>query len=270
MDHFSEASLELTWDSGLVMSRIVPRHYVGCGSSSGDGGCSSFDGETSSEAVACSKTCASSSGQKWKFVASPTILIPSSHRHLVPTPACALTGFAVVMDESQFSPLFWDGSSEVEQRQHAHSSSAPAAGVMPSFAFSTDPGFSTDFGHFYPLTGFFSAPNSWDSALFSLLPRVPQEMSTQWDDPAVQTHWDDFVSSLQPAPARPPSTDSNVGNFFYDAYGADPSGRFSDDYSSSRFSSAPPSSIPDDDGWSSRVVMQQFTSGLGGAVKCLY
>jgi hypothetical protein len=35
-------------------SRIVPRQYVGCASSSGDGGSSSFDGATSSDVRASS------------------------------------------------------------------------------------------------------------------------------------------------------------------------------------------------------------------------
>ncbi|KAJ7921143.1 hypothetical protein B0H13DRAFT_2418038 [Mycena leptocephala] len=65
---------------------------------------------------------------------------------------------------------------------------------------------------------------------------APEQMSTRWDDPAVQPDWDNLVSSLQSAQTRPPSTDSSAADFFYDGYG---------------FPSAPPSSIPDDDGCTS-------------------
>ncbi|KAJ7874866.1 hypothetical protein B0H13DRAFT_1894427 [Mycena leptocephala] len=131
------------------------------------------------------------------------LLPPSS----CPAPCAHSDRFCTAMDESQFSSPFWDGSSEAEQRQRVHSTSAPAAGIIPSFPFPATR------HRFYLLSGFFSAPNSWDSGLFSLLPQAPQQMSTQWGDPAVQPHWDDFVSRLQPAQGRPPSTDSSAGIF---------------------------------------------------------
>ncbi|KAJ7482610.1 hypothetical protein FB451DRAFT_1235727 [Mycena latifolia] len=89
-----------------------------------------------------------------------------------------------------------------------------------------------------------AAPLSWP-AQFSYQPS-----GSDSDDPSVQPHWDDFVSSLQPAPARISPMGSGAGDFFNDGYGLDLH-LVRDEYTSSR-SSAPPSSVPDDDGWSSR------------------
>ncbi|KAJ6615015.1 hypothetical protein B0H10DRAFT_2042891, partial [Mycena sp. CBHHK59/15] len=153
-------------------------------------------------------------------------------------------------------------------RQPSRISSDPAAGILPSFSLPADSGFSsiaakpsinlTDFGHpsqLLPSDLFpgvsqsafhsdFSVPTLWDATPFSWPAPFSQQPSGSIDDPSVQPHWDDFVSSLQPAPARTPSTGSGAGDFLNDGYG--------DEYSSSRFPSAPPSSTPEDDGWSSR------------------
>ncbi|KAJ6607662.1 hypothetical protein B0H10DRAFT_1956100, partial [Mycena sp. CBHHK59/15] len=69
----------------------------------------------------------------------------------------------------------------------------------------------------------FTALTSWDAALSSWLPQSAQQLSQTpppWDDGSRQPHWDDFVSS--------------------------------DSHPNSRFPSAAPSSIPDDNDWSSR------------------
>ncbi|KAJ7852602.1 hypothetical protein B0H13DRAFT_2359396 [Mycena leptocephala] len=184
------------------------------------------------------------------------IRILSSHHHLLP-PCVNSRRFRTAMDEWQFSP---HSTSEAGQRHRVPDTSASTVGVMQSFTFpgTSDPGFSTDISHLTPLlpadlfpgveqSGFFSALNSRDSELFAL-PQAPEQMSTQWDDPAVQPDWDNLVSSLQSAQTRPPSTDSSAADFFYDGYGIDlltgDMHRSSDEYSISRFPSAPPSSIP--------------------------
>ncbi|KAJ7830084.1 hypothetical protein B0H14DRAFT_3715983 [Mycena olivaceomarginata] len=191
-----------------------------------------------------------------KFVASPNLAshlihsvingdaldsypLPPSSR---PAPAPVLTTFLAAMDEWQFSQPYWDGSSEAQRREPPRVGSAPAPGVLPSFGFPTDSGLSsiaatpsinlTDFGH--PATlpfpdlfsgasqpafhSDFSLPPSWDAAPFSWPAQFSQQPSETVYDPSVQPHWDDFVSSLQPAPARPPSTGSGAGDF-YDGYG---------------------------------------------------
>ncbi|KAJ6536505.1 hypothetical protein B0H10DRAFT_2246340 [Mycena sp. CBHHK59/15] len=210
-----------------------------------------------------------------RWMMRPILIL--SHHHLVPPPARVLASFTAVMDEWQYSQPFWDGSSEAQRRQPPHVSSDPAAGVLPSFALPTDSGFSsitakpsinlTDFGHPSQLLPFdlipgvsqstfhsdFSVPALWDAAPFSSPAPFSQQPSGSIDDPSVQPHWDDFVSSLQPAPARTPSTGSGAGDFFNDGYGIDLlMADIGDEYSSSRFPSAPPSSTPEDDGRSSR------------------
>ncbi|KAJ7348527.1 hypothetical protein DFH08DRAFT_1000438 [Mycena albidolilacea] len=99
-----------------------------------------------------------------------------------------------------------------------------------------------------------SVPAVWDpTSAFSWLPASTQQPSgpaTQWDDAA---HWDDLVSSFQPTTARPPSTGSSEGDVFSDSYAIDLlMADFGDGYSPSRLSSGPPSSIPEDNDWSSR------------------
>ncbi|KAJ7844689.1 hypothetical protein B0H13DRAFT_1908755 [Mycena leptocephala] len=139
-------------------------------------------------------------------------------------PPCILTGFAgrtqpiwvnTVMDEWQSSSPFWDGSSEVEQRHRVPHTSDSTAGVMPSFAFSgtSDPGFSIDFSHLTPLLppGVYGVPQGYrDNKYFQICfqarnspPQAPEQMSMQWDDPAVQSHCDNFVSS-------PPSVSAEI------------------------------------------------------------
>ncbi|KAJ7883097.1 hypothetical protein B0H13DRAFT_1890537 [Mycena leptocephala] len=155
------------------------------------------------------------------------ICILSSHHHLLP-PCVNSRRFRTAMDEWQFSP---HSTSEAGQRHRVPDTSASTVGVMQSFTFpgTSDPGFSTDISHLTPLlpadlfpgveqSGFFSALNSRDSELFALL-QAPEQMSTRWDDPAVQPDWDNLVSSLQSAQTRPPSTDSSAADFFYDGYG---------------------------------------------------
>ncbi|KAJ7855719.1 hypothetical protein B0H14DRAFT_3645262 [Mycena olivaceomarginata] len=67
--------------------------------------------------------------------------LPPSSR---PAPASVLTTFPAAMDEWQCSQPYWDGSSEAQRRQPPRASSAPAAGVLPSFGF-------PNFGHPTPL-----------------------------------------------------------------------------------------------------------------------
>ncbi|KAF8143284.1 hypothetical protein K438DRAFT_1783874 [Mycena galopus ATCC 62051] len=78
----------------------------------------------------------------------------------------------------------------------------------------------------------FTTPTSWDDEPSSWLPHSAQQHSripTRWDEASGQPHWDDFASSI-------------------DLLMAD----FSDSRSNSRFTSAAPSSIPDDNDWSSQ------------------
>ncbi|KAJ7679665.1 hypothetical protein B0H17DRAFT_1077686 [Mycena rosella] len=80
------------------------------------------------------------------------------------------------------------------------------------------------------------------------------------------------VYSLQPTPARAPSTDSSSArDFFHDDYGINfLMGEMSDEYSSSRFSSAPPSSVPEDDGWSSRGWSSNDSRPVSAAPSSVY
>ncbi|KAJ6535643.1 hypothetical protein B0H19DRAFT_1241095 [Mycena capillaripes] len=163
------------------------------------------------------------------------------------------------MDEWQFSQPYWDGSSEAQRRSAPAPGVLPSFGfpstytlpiptlsiracahVAPSPANS---GFSSiaatsinlaDIGHPTPLLfpdllpgasqpafhSDFSSPASWDGVPFSWPTQFSQQPSETVYDPPVQPHWDDFVSSLQPAPARTPSTGSGAGDF-YDGYGID-------------------------------------------------
>ncbi|KAJ7235738.1 hypothetical protein B0H12DRAFT_135817 [Mycena haematopus] len=173
------------------------------------------------------------------------------------------------MDNSEFSLQFWDSNDEGQRQQFQRFTSAPTAGAFPAFGFpATLPVDPVGFGHpavllppdLFPGTlqpasqPHFQAPGPWDVAS-SCLPQSQQPDGTipQWDDPSAQPHWDDFISSLPPPPVRPPSTGSSEVSFYNDDYGIDLlMGEFGAEFSSSRFSSAPPSSIPEDDGWSSR------------------
>ncbi|KAJ7789731.1 hypothetical protein B0H14DRAFT_3572999 [Mycena olivaceomarginata] len=164
------------------------------------------------------------------------------------------------MDGSGFPPYFWESSgSERQQRMPPLVSSAPVAGGMAPFTFPVH----TALTLFRPqpmtacrkqhqwirptslptrrrlcLLPESSVPAVWDpTSAFSWLPASTQQPSgpaTQWDDAA---HWDDLVSSFQPTTARPPSTGSSEGDVFGDSYA---------------LSSGPPSSIPEDNDWSSR------------------
>ncbi|KAJ7723202.1 hypothetical protein B0H14DRAFT_3900303 [Mycena olivaceomarginata] len=176
------------------------------------------------------------------------------------------------MDGSGFPPYFWESSgSERQQRMPPLVSSAPVAGGMAPFTFPADYGLSsttsmdpTDFfthpapplpPDFFPHhQPELSVPAVWDpTSAFSWLQASTQQPSgpaTQWDDAA---HWDDLVSSFQPTTARPPSTGSSEGDVFGDSYAIDLlMADFGDGYSTSRLSSGPPSSIPEDNDWSSR------------------
>ncbi|KAJ7102073.1 hypothetical protein C8R44DRAFT_887840 [Mycena epipterygia] len=212
-----------------------------------------------------------------RLVMRPTILV-LSHHHPVPPPP-ALRAFVVAMEGSQFPP------------------SAPAASELSSFAFPADYGFSSSmdptglFSHpalplppdLFPFHPELAAPASWDagsSSSSSWLPESAQQPSRpaapQWGDHLIQPHWDDLVSSFQPAAARTPSTASSAGDIFDDSYGFQPTtarapstgssaGDLLDDsygidllmanigneYSNSRFPSVPPSSVLGDDDWSS-------------------
>ncbi|KAJ7120114.1 hypothetical protein C8R44DRAFT_853464 [Mycena epipterygia] len=110
----------------------------------------------------------------------------------------------------------------------------------------------------------FSLPASWDATPFSRPAQFSQQPTETVYDPSVQPHWDDFVSSLQPAPARPPSTGSGAGDF-YDGYDIDLMADIGDEYSSSRF----PSSILDD-GWSSRGWSSNSSRPVSAAPSSVY
>ncbi|KAJ6556560.1 hypothetical protein DFH09DRAFT_1317880 [Mycena vulgaris] len=149
------------------------------------------------------------------------------------------------MEGSQFSPYFWDGNSETQRRYAPPggppppASSVPAASELSSFAFPADYGFSS-----MDPTGLFAQPApplppdlfpfhlepaataSWDAgSASSWLPESAQQPSrpaaSQWGDHSVRPHWDDLVSSFQPA-ARTPSTASSAGDIFDDSYGFQP------------------------------------------------
>ncbi|KAJ7919792.1 hypothetical protein B0H13DRAFT_2320082 [Mycena leptocephala] len=119
-----------------------------------------------------------------------------------------------------------------------------------------------------------SSALTWDLAP-SWLPQLAQQGSTQWAEPLVQPHWDfgstcnmrtrtpsissstgeflDAAYDIQPVPTRSPSS-SSAGEFFEDGYDIDLlMADMQHGYSSSMFSSAPPSSTPDDDGRLSRA-----------------
>ncbi|KAJ6476589.1 hypothetical protein DFH09DRAFT_1216514 [Mycena vulgaris] len=176
------------------------------------------------------------------------------------------------MDELSFPGLYWDDSSEAQRSTVAQGSSAPAPDVMSAFEFPADSGlpsamatpfiYVTHFGRPTPVATFhsdFPVADSWDATLLPLLPSQP---SVTWDH-NVQPQWEDFISSLQPMPARAPSTDSSsAGDFFHDGYG--------DEYSSSRFSSAPPFSVPEDDGWFSRGWSSKNSRPVSAAPSSVY
>ncbi|KAJ7327666.1 hypothetical protein DFH08DRAFT_884920 [Mycena albidolilacea] len=176
------------------------------------------------------------------------------------------------MDEWQFLEPYWDGSSEAQRRQPSPANPAPVPGELPSFGYPTDTRFSPaaatlpnnfDVSHPTPLisesfqTGaskFHSTPDSWDASAYSWPAQFSEQpRETVHDALVIQPHWDDFIASLQTAPTRPPSTGSSAGDFSIDGYGIDIlMADMGDEYSSLGFPSVPPSSIPDDDGYSSR------------------
>ncbi|KAJ6529350.1 hypothetical protein B0H19DRAFT_531758 [Mycena capillaripes] len=169
---------------------------------------------------------------------------------------------------------FWDGSDETQRRPPPVVPSASFAGELPSFGFPAE--YTPSSTSLMDPTGFFAPPAppfppdlfpfaelsgsaSWDTTpATSWLPApTPQQGGPQWDPRTTQPQWDSSVSShgfdsFGPAAARPPSTSSSSGDLSGDSYGIDLlMAEISDGYSSSRFSSAPPSSIPEDDDWSS-------------------
>ncbi|KAJ7886772.1 hypothetical protein B0H14DRAFT_1294813 [Mycena olivaceomarginata] len=176
------------------------------------------------------------------------------------------------MDEWQFLEPYWDGSSEAQRRQPPPANPAPAPGELPSFGYPTDTRFSPaaatlpnnlDVCHaddFFPesfqtgASNFHSTPDSWDAAAYSWPAQFSEQpRETVHDALVIQPHWDDFIASLQTAPTRPPSTVSSARDFSIDGYGIDIlMADMGDEYSSLGFPSVPPSSIPDDDGYSSR------------------
>ncbi|KAJ6628320.1 hypothetical protein B0H10DRAFT_1940517 [Mycena sp. CBHHK59/15] len=186
----------------------------------------------------------------------------------------AKSGFADDGRETQrwSAPLFLTSAISTSGRPPPPVSSAPVAGGLPSFTFPANYGYSSPssmdptgfFAHpapplpslpsdLFPFHPELAAPGSWDAgSSSSWSPASIQEPSRpgtpQWDDRSIQPDWDDLVSSFQPAAARTPSTGSSAGNFPNDSYGID----LLMANISSVFSSAPPSSIPEDDDWSSR------------------
>ncbi|KAJ6533549.1 hypothetical protein B0H19DRAFT_1080967 [Mycena capillaripes] len=107
-----------------------------------------------------------------------------------------------------------------------------------------------------------TAPILWDAVPSSWLPQSAQQLRRtppRWYDASGQLQWDDFISSSWSAPAYFSSTiDSSGSEFSSDSIfilvsvGANAQTFPSDSLSNSRFTSAAPSSIPDDDDWSSR------------------
>ncbi|KAJ6545927.1 hypothetical protein B0H10DRAFT_2385754 [Mycena sp. CBHHK59/15] len=136
-----------------------------------------------------------------------------------------------------------------------------------------------------------AATASWDAgSASSWLPESAQQPSrpaaSQWGDHSIPPHWDDLVSSFQPAAARTSSTASSAGGIFDDSYGFRPAAArtpsagssagdlfddsYGNEYSNSRFSSAPPSSILGDDDWASHppivsVEIEQWDGTAWGA-----
>ncbi|KAJ7441695.1 hypothetical protein FB451DRAFT_1414484 [Mycena latifolia] len=191
------------------------------------------------------------------------------------------------MSEWQYSQPHWDGSSEAQRRQPPCISSDPTAGVWSSFALPADSGFSSiavtpsfnlaDSG--LPLQQLFSDvfPGMSQSAFHADIsaPALRDATPLSWpaqfsyqpsgsgsDDPSLKKYMPGLYS-LQPAPARISPMGSGTGDSFNDGYGIDllmadygsylrslrPVNvliRATDEYTSSR-SSAPPSSVPDDD-----------------------
>ncbi|KAJ7906749.1 hypothetical protein B0H13DRAFT_2333189 [Mycena leptocephala] len=78
------------------------------------------------------------------------------------------------------------------------------------------------------------ASASWDGTSASSWLPVSTQQPNEWDDRSIQPLWDDLVSSY--------IIDHSIDRLMAD---------INDEYSSSRFSSAPPSSIAEDDDWSS-------------------
>ncbi|KAJ7040164.1 hypothetical protein C8F04DRAFT_1084053 [Mycena alexandri] len=63
-----------------------------------------------------------------------------------------------------------------------------------------------------------------DHAANSWLPQLSQQASMPWDETAasMQPNWNDFGSSVQSVPNRPPSIGSSAGDFFNDDYDFQP------------------------------------------------
>ncbi|KAJ7435518.1 hypothetical protein B0H11DRAFT_2295417 [Mycena galericulata] len=129
----------------------------------------------------------------------------------------------MAMDGSGFPPCFWESSgSERQQRTPPLVSSAPAAGGMAPFTFPANYGLSSTTS--MDPTDFFTHP----------APPLPPAFSQPWLDllPLVRVKEMSLVTAM-----------SSIFSWQTLA---------SDGYSTSIFSSAPPSSIPEDDDWSSR------------------
>ncbi|KAJ7732028.1 hypothetical protein B0H16DRAFT_1770721 [Mycena metata] len=188
------------------------------------------------------------------------------------------------MDELQFHPYFWGNNHDTAQQEPPVPRPASAAAALPSFTFSADYGSSSTPWidptasvappvpalppDLFPFADF-AEPAEWDAALASSWLRTPAQHPSgpaQWD-----SRWDDLISSFQPEPARPSSTDSSAGGSFDGSYDIDLlMADISDEYSSSGFPSAPPSSIPEDDDWSSRGWSSNNSRAVSAAPSSVY
>ncbi|KAJ7465620.1 hypothetical protein FB451DRAFT_1487168 [Mycena latifolia] len=200
-----------------------------------------------------------------------------SHHHLS-RPAFPPHAFPPhAMNEWQYSQPHWDSSSEAQRRQPPRISSDPAAGVWSSFASPADSGFSSiaatpsfnlaDSGYPTQLLPSDLFPGMSQSAFHANIsaPALRDATPLSWpaqfsyqpsgsdsDDPSLKKNMPGLYS-LQPAPAP---MGSGAGDFFNDGYGIDLlMADYGDEYGTSSRSSAPPSSVPDDDGSSSRSQM---------------
>ncbi|KAJ6548708.1 hypothetical protein B0H19DRAFT_192257 [Mycena capillaripes] len=155
------------------------------------------------------------------------------------------------MDGSQYSHYFWDGNKGQQQ----------VGPFIDSASVSDDPRLFTNSPADYaePAVFFAQPVQPLDLPLVvDGLPALTHQPSgpTQWDEHAVQPRWEDFSSSSQAGLARTPSTGPSSRDLFDDGFGVDPLvADISDGYPSSRFSSAPPSSSPEADDWSTRCVL---------------
>ncbi|KAJ7663770.1 hypothetical protein DFH06DRAFT_1393433 [Mycena polygramma] len=146
---------------------------------------------------------------------------------------------------------------EVSAARWVDPGSSSSSNAMPAPLFSLPPDlFPGAYPAATPLQPAFPASISWDTYAgpSSWLPQQQQldQLPARWEETSAQAYWDDLLSSLQSTPAHMGSSGSDC---FSDGYGIDHlMGDVSHSDRSSRFTSAAPSSIPDDDwasGWSS-------------------